>query len=455
MVWHLVGVSTLLMTANAQCVPVSKIASKIQATKTPYDYVAYNNISNGALPGCEAKQIWMVTRHGTRYPSADGLNILTDRLPRVVDTLQKHFEQGLGELCADTLAAMKSGLPSLTLDDKKKLHPEGELEMIALGERYQMRFPSLLRDPYAFKFRSTVLERAQRSQFHFAIGLFERPTAQKINYEPPITPHDPLLRFYKMCDRWLSEVKLNPESLREFKLFQESDFFSQNVIQPISTRLGYQRNLTVVEIEELYLACQFGQAWQPRQPSPWCSIFSLKELEILEYREDLEYYWIDGYGKDINHKPACVLFEDLLENFSNVTNGVESEEKAIFYFSHAGLVMKFLCFLGVNKDVEPLLHNNFEGMKQRKYRTSQTVPFGANVAFVLQQCSNSKFKVGMFLNEQQMTIPGCNHDWCDYTTFVDLHREEMSRCDFSEICDLKTGENASSHLRDRASDDRF
>eukprot|EP00094_Tigriopus_californicus_P001991 TCALIF_01919-PA protein Name:"Similar to MINPP1 Multiple inositol polyphosphate phosphatase 1 (Homo sapiens)" AED:0.37 eAED:0.38 QI:0/0/0/1/0/0/2/0/367 len=366
---------------------------------------------------------------------------------------------GLGDLCPETLTALKSTLPALTLDNKKKLHPEGELEMIALGERFQMRFPDLLnnyQDPLAYKFRSTVLQRAQQSQFHFAIGLFERPIAQKIQYETPITPHDPLLRFYKICDRWLNEVKLNPESLREFNLFQDSEFFSQNVIQPLSTRLGYQRSLTKKEVEEFYLACQFGQAWQPRRPSPWCSIFEPNELEILEYREDLEYYWIDGYGKDINHKPACVLFKDLLENFSNLTKGVDSEERAIFYFSHAGLLMKFLCFLGLNQDAEPLLHNNFEAMKQRQYRTSQNVPFGANVAFVIQECSNeNNYKVGMFLNEKLTQIPGCNQEWCDYSTFVDLHREEMSRCDFSAICDLETGEKASSHLRDRASDDRF
>jgi multiple inositol-polyphosphate phosphatase/2,3-bisphosphoglycerate 3-phosphatase len=52
--------------------------------------------------------------------------------------------------------------------------------------------------------------------------------------------------------------------------------------------------------------------------NPVCQLFSDSELQMMEYREDLEYYWQDGYGFDINYQQACVLMKDVIENFEKV-----------------------------------------------------------------------------------------------------------------------------------------
>lgn len=35
----------------------------------------------------------------------------------------------------------------------------------------------------------------------------------------------------------------------------------------------------------------------------------------MAYREDLEYFWKDGYGHEVNYEQACVPIQDLLEYF--------------------------------------------------------------------------------------------------------------------------------------------
>lgn len=41
-------------------------------------------------------------------------------------------------------------------------------------------------------------------------------------------------------------------------------------------------------------------------------------FQILEYAEDLEYYWIDGYGHTLTTKIACVMLKDAITKLKYV-----------------------------------------------------------------------------------------------------------------------------------------
>ena len=94
------------------------------------------------------------------------------------------------------------------------------------------------------------------------------------------------------------------------------------------------------DIDLMYNMCSFDKAWRPKKLSPWCAAFSQSDLEvscrpngkvivnatliirfcnfclqILEYREDLEYYYEDGYGFPINYVQACPPVKDVYDNF--------------------------------------------------------------------------------------------------------------------------------------------
>ncbi len=432
---------------SERCEGTTDRLSKHLSTKTPYTYVANLATTLEKPSSCEPRQVWFISRHGTRYPSKKGLRLILDRLPEMALDIREAFDSGQVSLCPDTLSLLETWRPNAIPEDSKTLHPEGELEMILLAERYQSRFPTLLNSDYHpddFTFRATASQRSSRSQFHFAIGLFGRKVAQAdVRFEEAIRPHDPLIRFYKVCSRWQRDIKKNPESLREQRLFETSDYFEKNLLVPLSRRLGYKDLLTLNDVDALYNGCVFGQAWRPDTPSPWCQVFSQTEMQILEYREDLEYYWQSGYGYDLSHRQACVLVRNVLENFENVTRGTDDEENGIFYFSHSGAILKFLSYLGLYKDEEPLRHDNYDRMGDRLWRTSNFNSFGSNVAFVLQECTENAeigYRVGLFVNERLVAIPGCGGQlWCQYETFARIF-EESKTCVLEDLCAVEEDE---------------
>ena len=63
------------------------------------------------------------------------------------------------------------------------LHPEGEVEMMGIAERFQARFPDLLKSNETvdrFRFRSTSTERAVRSRYVRRASLSVFADAQKV-----------------------------------------------------------------------------------------------------------------------------------------------------------------------------------------------------------------------------------------------------------------------------------
>lgn len=61
----------------------------------------------------------------------------------------------------------------------------------------------------------------------------------------------------------------------------------------------------------IYVTCAFETAWFLKKRSPWCALLSDDDFKVLEYAEDLDYYWIDGYGYKINYEQACPTIKDM------------------------------------------------------------------------------------------------------------------------------------------------
>ena len=72
-----------------------------------------------------------------------------------------------------------------------------------------------------------------------------------------------VLRQYRDCDMWKHGVKLNPESKREVRCFENTNRFRQLVLEDANQRLGFREkaatSLTLDDIEAIYVACTFGQ----------------------------------------------------------------------------------------------------------------------------------------------------------------------------------------------------
>lgn len=66
------------------------------------------------------------------------------------------------------------------------------------------------------------------------------------------------------------------------------------------------------DVQLMYTVCAFETAWQRhKSPSVWCRFFDVNALRAMEFAEDLEYYWNDGYGYELTHRIACPAIADM------------------------------------------------------------------------------------------------------------------------------------------------
>ncbi|GLH15193.1 Multiple inositol polyphosphate phosphatase 1 [Gryllus bimaculatus] len=290
------------------------------ATKTPYRFIVNKDDSPPTYEGCSPEKIWLVVRHGTRNPSHKVIRKMRERLPILQNAIMKNAAKNRTSLCDEEIALLSTWSTELEEADEKRLTHEGEDEMIELAERFQNRFNDLLSENYTnstMKFRHTATQRTAESARYFTVGLFGRRVSRYVWF-PEALYRDPILRFYKLCSRWRSEVKKNPEAWKDKQLFESSPEMMRT-LQDISSRLGLG-NVSVDDAELMYVTCAFETAWHWKTPSPWCAAFSEEDLETMEYHADLEYYWIDGYGHNLTYKQACPVIGDVF-NFLECEDG--------------------------------------------------------------------------------------------------------------------------------------
>ncbi|XP_066137495.1 multiple inositol polyphosphate phosphatase 1 isoform X2 [Euwallacea fornicatus] len=388
---------------------------------------------NVHLAGCTPKKVWMIVRHGTRNPSISHIKSINKQLSNVRDLILNSESLPNDFVRNRDLDLFKKWKGNLDLEDETKLTHEGEEEMLLLAERMQSRFPEVFDNIYSnttYKLKYTFSQRTKNSAFYFAAGLFGRDIARDVWFPEP-SKKDPILRFYKLCDKWKKEIKAPVKVSGEHKKFQESPHMLK-VIKEVNERLGLNQ-LTVDDIILIYVACGFETAWNKRSKSPWCSLFSENHFKVLEYMEDLKYYWQDGYGYDLSYKQACPAFGDMINHFD-----FGAYPKATIYFTHSGTLLKMLAHLGLYKDQIPLTADKFETMANRKWKTSLIDSFATNLAFLLYDCNGTK-KMLTLHQENIVTLPACpGEELCEFTKINDYYSRSIDSCDFEVMCNVSS-----------------
>ncbi|KAK2718384.1 multiple inositol polyphosphate phosphatase 1-like [Artemia franciscana] len=392
------------------------------------------NNSNETETNCSPKNIWFLARHGTRNPGVKYLRRMRDHLPLLRDQILENHGNGQGELCKYDIELLHRWRLTASDQEAKFLVDEGYTELESIGRRFKSRFPALFEsyNNESYVFAYTESQRTEASAVAFVKGIFEDEHHQ-VWFRPPVTP-DPLLRFYKKCQKWRYEVHKNFDALFHVKMFETGPEMS-NLRHIISVRLGFNRTLTQSEVDIVYLMCAFDEAWRPTVHSPWCSVFTPKDLAIIEYREDLKYYYDSGYGHDINYQQGCPMIKDVI---SVLKGSSQNNTIGHFYFTHSGTVLKFLARLGLFKDSTPLRYDNYSTQKNRLWRTSIIDSFASNIAFVLYNCGEEE-KVAVYIQEKVVKLPFCESEMCKIKEFLNGYNDIGNNCDFEAICRLPVG----------------
>ncbi|KYN12703.1 Multiple inositol polyphosphate phosphatase 1 [Trachymyrmex cornetzi] len=406
------------------------------ATKTAYHFVHGGKTRFQTLPNCRPVQIWMLATHGTRCPTVQEIDKIVSLTELKEQILQNHEERKEGHMCNRDLDNLRRWRPDEYLLPQRAeiLTPQGVEDMKLLARRLQSNFPELLQPNFHnitaanYKFRATE---ARNSMSSFMEGLFGTTTV--LPEESSL--NDTFLTAYKTCGVWKNE-----ENEGSFENMERSRFDTglefQNLLRNVSRRIGFLYNISVDRIDAMYDACRYQKAWSVTELSPWCAVFSKEELRILEYREDLDYYYKAGYGRDINTRLGCPLLHDMMRHFWNVARDEMSGEPAgIFYFSDIISLQNLLTTMGINEDQARLTAYNYKEMARRQWRTSIISSFAANLIAVFYKCHdvNNRNKVIFYLGEKPVRYDGCQVGLCDWDFLKSKFGELASNCKL-DVC---------------------
>ncbi|XP_071444237.1 multiple inositol polyphosphate phosphatase 1 [Hetaerina americana] len=409
------------------------------ATKTAYNFV-FDEKDPEEVPGCEPAQVWMLARHGTRNPSKDELGPLQELNPLRDQIIKNHETRTDGRLCYPDKENLKNWQLRTGKTIAATLTKQGRTDMSLLGSRMRTNFPSLFREGYRedrYVFRHTQKERTKESAEIFANKLFGH---DKIVI-PPGIKNDGLIRSYSNCTTW-EDLMENKDGFKEYELFRESEEV-QSLLKNVSYRLGFKYNLTLDKIDTMYDMCRYDKSWNLNEASPWCACFSKEELKVLEYMQDLRYYYEAGYGHDINIKLGCPLVKDMVDRFRALakeledgkrSSGTRNEQpRGIFYFTHTKALLMLLARLGIAEDEQKLTHTDYRSAREREWQTSQLSPFSANLVMVFYNCHGSQREpqVMMYLQGRKVNYKGCRVGLCNWKYLEDKLGPIADKCDLS------------------------
>lgn len=150
--------------------------------------------------------------------------------------------------------------------------------------------------------------------------------------------------------------------------------------------------------------------------------FTPSQVNILEYNEDLKYFYKSGYGRSLNKRLSCTAVTDMLKHLES-----KEQPKVISYFAHEATILLLLTALGANKDQYDLRADNFQQMQRRKFRSSELSPFAANLAVIKYDCpnDNERTKVMFFLNQKPLDFAECNVGLCDWSKMKQIYSQFM------------------------------
>ncbi|XP_055621311.1 multiple inositol polyphosphate phosphatase 1 isoform X2 [Toxorhynchites rutilus septentrionalis] len=394
--------------------------SKHFATKTAYELIRATSNREHVVPNCRPSKFWLLSRHGTRLPGKKDIESLPRTLLNLRESILDNYgirrtAPDTGRMCQDDLELLRNWRwdSNITTDYDSFLTTQGWNDLKFLAKREQDRFYDVFTGNYErehYLFRHTKSQRTEASFKAFVEGLFGDGAYNSIEPEPEPND-DTLLKPYEFCPAYDANKDKNNLPDSELNKFLKSPLFVQTLAD-ISMRLGFRYNLSTDQVEAMWNGCRFEQAWHLQQLSPWCSVFTKEQVNVLEYKEDLKYYYQNSYGYDKSQDLACYAVKDMVNHLSHPNNPL-----VVAYFTHESEIQIFLAALGARKDRERLRADNYYSMRDRKFRASELTPFAANLAAVKYQCSDpiEPVKVIFFLNEKALMFDWCQVGLCNWS----------------------------------------
>ncbi|XP_058795150.1 multiple inositol polyphosphate phosphatase 1-like isoform X2 [Phymastichus coffea] len=422
--------ATITTNASVECYERARDYYPYLGTKTAYENVHGDVTRLGN--SCTPAQLWMLSRHGARYPSGK-LTSLMLNMTTLRDRILENHRRGAGHLCARDLDELRDWQldPGLATENADALAMQGESQMRELAGRLKRAFGDLLdarsAKPEDFVFRATDTQRTQASMRAFRRSFLDAGESLVRTEIPPV--NDTLLLAQKFCPAWETGYATEHVSAERDRFTAGPEV--RAVLRTIGRRLGFPEDVDFPTVESMYDACRYETAWHPGRASAWCLVFRGDELKVLEYRGDLDYYYFCGPGRAMSAKLGCRPLSDMLGRFRALAGGNSTNQpRGVFYFAHTVTLQTFMAALQMTEDSRSLLASNYADVQDRRYRTSLLGPFATNVLAVFYRCSESEkpYKVTIHTAEKLVQMAGCRNGLCDWDFLERKYTSPVEKC---------------------------
>ncbi|KAJ8519066.1 hypothetical protein ONZ45_g3959 [Pleurotus djamor] len=414
----------ILLVALGAVNVVCQATSKNEATKvnnlgnlSPYHQAPVPPGLTPSLPSdCQIQQVMLMGRHGSRYPLASELVFITNMTAKLATRASAITRARLPK----ELQFLKNGyISNLGHDDLTAI---GRRELFEHGVEFRLNYPHLKVDNVLAGDQDRVIESAQ----WFSQGYFGRTWNNLSSSVFSTIPED------NVTVSWITPM----DTCRNWQYAFGGDAVIAwgNVYLPRITErlnrlvpgLGFSNDDTH---GALYACAYDYAAWKV---SPWCDVFTHQELSNFEYELDLLMDGAFGFNLPNNMGPTLgsLYVSTLIERFSNSSG---TAKPVYLEFGHDTTIDLALTALGLVKDTPPLRVGG-PVPPTRKFRTSQQVPFAAQMIWEKFSCATDPSpQIRLLLNGAPFPLTNCAtsardraHGTCSLATFIRANRKSTS-----------------------------
>ncbi|XP_050440682.1 multiple inositol polyphosphate phosphatase 1-like [Adelges cooleyi] len=386
--------------------------------KTTYKSVSSRNIE---LPDkCTPVKLFMVIRNGTTNLSK---SYIEEYLLKIDPYRSKITENA--KMCQTDIEAIRNWKSVFVQTENfMGLTKNGRAEIRELALRIKNKFAEIFSKPQnADNYNVLVMQkkRCKETGDIFIQTLFGSTDINNFKTDG----QDQIVEKFE--DILFSIEKFSDDYSVQMNKFGKSDYV-KNVVQRVADKMGIENEEIKRIIKIMYSLCGYERAYAEEEIPAWCRVFCQEDLKVLEYYEDLYWYYAVGYGNNANGQWACPLAVRLLDSFKTTFFSKDTGPYVTINFTSHEFVLSMYFLLGIGKSEKKsekdsdrnikMNSSNYDIMKDRNWRSALFSPWAANVTAVYFKCTTNCYtptmnKIAFYFNEQIVAVPMKGGSTCE------------------------------------------
>ncbi|PPQ79240.1 hypothetical protein CVT25_002806 [Psilocybe cyanescens] len=399
--------------------------------------------------GCELTQVYLIHRHGARYPTADS------GPPGFADKIHTAATSSAGFSAKEELSFLNTWTYKLGGDI---LTPFGRSQLFNLGVGFRVKYGQLLKKFTNLPvFRTTSEARMLDSALHFAAGFFGVQSYKEdyhqlitIEHADPGTQNNTLAP-YETCTNGLNEIASYGDV--------QSGKWAAIYLAPAVTRLNAKLQGLELNVKDLFAMqqlCAFETV--ALGYSAFCDLFTEEEWKGFEYQSDLQFWYSFGPGNPASSAMGIGYVQELvsrltktrIDTFENTVNASIVTSEILFpldqpiYVDATHDTILTAIFTAMNFTTlaanGPLPTDRIP--EHQTFFANQLAPFASNVVGQVLSCpaSDTPTHIRWIVNDGVVPltgIAGCENNkdgLCKLDTFIAGMKQRIEEVDFEFDC---------------------